>query len=833
MLKNNNEAAITKMARNSFRSSRRRNLTVLMAIICSSFLLFTIFTVGITYFDMQRVQNIRMHGADYDAYLYGVTKEQQRVCQEDPDILKTGIEAIAGYVIETEKDNTPNASLFWMDETGWNEMCAPGREWMEGTYPQKADEVMIKRESRKACGLEGLQTGDTFTMTYATKKGEFTKTFKISGMWDGCANNDVIYVSEEFYRQSGQELSSTASGRCMIDLKPRFMSQARQDALTKSMNLGKKQNLFFTMQYQTSLYIFVGILGLTGVICLCAYLLIYNIMYLSVSGNIRYYGLLQTVGMTGKQVCRLVQRQMTFLAAAGIAAGLFLGSLVSFFLIPTIVKSLGIYLGKSDKILITFHPGVILLAVFLTGLTVFLAGRKPAKMAVMVSPVEALGHRPPSSRKQSRKLKKGNILWRLAAAQLLKDKKKTGIVMISLALGLSLFLCLVTMLESQAARTIVSNYMDMDMVIKNDTLKKEDSKDRKQLLDQSFLAKIQGNESIKEMHSLLCTEITVPWEPDFSDLWMREFYDMWMESSYEDDKKEYQEHPENFGSFLVGIDRIEFSYLNASLEHPVDETSFLKGKTCILYRNGLDFTHKDLQGKKITCAAYEDSSNTRSFTIAGLTDESYYTGALIGLPPTVIVSEHALHEFTESPLVYKTSIRYQKEYDEETESQLTAMIEQNPYADDFSYESKIKEKESIEKAQGHMIEIGLGMVFILAFIGILNYVNTIVGNIRSREVEISVMESIGMTGTQVKKMLITEGLLFAGGSLFLTASAGTAVTYFLYQSMNYRDIPFKIPLLPMLGATAAILLVCTVIPVVSYGKLEKRGAVVERIRGFE
>ena len=248
MLKNNNEAAITKMARNSFRSSRRRNLTVLLAIICSSFLLFTIFTVGITYFDMQRVQNIRMHGADYDAYLYGVTKEQQRVCREDPDILKTGIEAIAGYVIETEKDNTPNASLFWMDETGWNEMCAPGREWMEGTYPQKADEVMIKRESRKACGLEGLQTGDTFTMTYATKKGEFTKTFKISGMWDGCANNDVIYVSEEFYRQSGQELSSTASGRCMIDLKPRFMSQARQDALPKCMNLGKKQNLLFSMQ---------------------------------------------------------------------------------------------------------------------------------------------------------------------------------------------------------------------------------------------------------------------------------------------------------------------------------------------------------------------------------------------------------------------------------------------------------------------------------------------------------------------------------------------------------------------------------------------------------
>ena len=833
MLKNNNEAVITKMAKHSLRSGRRRNLTILLAVIFSAFLLFTIFTVGITYLDMQRVQNIRMHGADFDAYLYGVTKEQQQVCREDPDILKAGIEAIAGYVTETEKDNTPNATLLWMDETGWNDMCAPGREWMEGTYPQKADEVMIKRESRRSCGLEGLETGDTFTMTYATPKGEFTGKFKISGMWDGYANNDIIYVSEAFYQQSGQQLSSTASGRCMIDLKPKFMTQARQNSLTKSMNLGKKQNLFFTTQYQTSFYILAGILGLTGVICLCAYLLIYNIMYLSISGNIRYYGLLQTVGMTGKQIYRLVQRQMAFLAAAGVFAGPFLGILVSFFLIPDIVESLGIRLGKSGRVLINFHPAVLLLTILLTGLTVFLAGRKPAKIAVLVSPVEALGYRPSSSGKQSRKGKKGNILWRLATDQLLQDKKKTGIVMISLASGLSLFLCLVTMLESQAARTIVSNYMDMDMIIKNDTLKKEDSKDWKQLLDQSFLAEIQKKESIKEIHPLLCTEIIVPWEPDFSDIWMREFYDMWMESPYENDRKEYQEHPENFGSFLVGIDNTEFSCLNSRLENPVDEKAFLSGKSCILFRNDLDFTSEDLQGKMITCAAYADASNTRTFEIAGLTDESYYTGALIGFPPTVIVSQQAVNEFTENPLVYKTSIRYQKEYDEETESKLTAMIQQSQFADDFSYESKIKDKKSIEKAQGHMMEIGLGMVFLLAFIGILNYINTMVGNIRSREVEISVMESIGMTGKQVKKMLIMEGLLFAGGSLFITSTAGLAATYFLYQSMNYRDIPFQIPLLPVLGVSAAILLICSIIPVISYGKLAKRGSVVERIRGFE
>ena len=47
-----------------------------------------------------------------------------------------------------------------------------------------------------------------------------------------------------------------------------------------------------------SIQILCGIAGLIFVTCLCAYLLIYNIQYLSVAGNIRYYGMLQPIGMT-------------------------------------------------------------------------------------------------------------------------------------------------------------------------------------------------------------------------------------------------------------------------------------------------------------------------------------------------------------------------------------------------------------------------------------------------------------------------------------------------------------------------------------------------------
>ena len=74
---------------------------------------------------------------------------------------------------------------------------------------------------------------------------------------------------------------------------------------------------------------------------------------------------------------------------------------------------------------------------------------------------------------KERKAGKGKVIARLSLEQFTKDKKRTAMVLLSLAASLSVYLCIVTMLDSQAARTIVSNYMDTDMVIKNDTACKE------------------------------------------------------------------------------------------------------------------------------------------------------------------------------------------------------------------------------------------------------------------------------------------------------------------------------------------------------------------------
>ena len=173
-----------------------------------------------------------------------------------------------------------------------------------------------------------------------------------------------------------------------------------------------------------------------------------------------------------------------------------------------------------------------------------------------------------------------------------------------------------------------------------------------------------------------------------------------------------------------------------------------------------------------------------------------------------------------------------KEYDRNTEKKLLALLQEDENANDFSWESKKKAAYEIRKAQGSMPQLGMGIVLILALIGIMNYMNNFVANVQNRMIYLSVMESIGMTPKQLLGMLIREGLFYVCGAWAVTLTAGMGVTYFLYQSMNYRGVAFSIPLMPILLAVLVSFLTGVSVPVFTWMVLEKSGTVVERIRGI-
>ncbi len=837
MLKNNNQAVVKRLAKNNLKSNRRRSLSMVLAIMLSSFLLFSVFTVGATYLKMQRQQNIRLNGAEFDAIMYGISEEQKEILEENSTVEHYGVVMVSGVVAETEADKTPGVGLLYADDTYWKKMMAPARKFVKGHYPVEENEVMVTEDALKKCGFSDKKIGDEITFVYEINEKREAKTFRISGIWDGYGDTDNFYMSKAFCDK--QKLDAVYYGRCHISFCKKWMSDEAQQAFIDSMKLKKSQRLFYVYEYGNATEIFLGLSGIALVTVLSAYLLIYNIMYLSVAGNIRYYGLLQTIGMTGRQIRQLMQKQLLWIGGIGMLAGILIGAGTSFFLIPVVVKTF-VSAKEMGAVQVTFHPIIVLLTVLLTGCTVWYAGRKPTKIAVGSSPVEALEYRVVSSVRKRHKTRKGSLIVRMALEQLTRNKKKTMVTMLSLAASLSVFLCLITLLHTQSAREYSYNYMGLDMVLKNDTINnmvlnraaegEEQIQGVHPILNEELLNEIRQTDGVEEVFPTITVPTIVPWEKEVTDVWMREFYETWMNIPYEDDIEEYQQHPENFGSSLVGITEEDFRALNAEMEQPVDEEAFLSGKTCILYRHGLfGLDEKELRGKQISCEEYVHPENTRTFEIAGMTDVGDYV-SLLGFPPTMIVIDDAVKAFTEKPIVFRVGIRYAEEYHKETEDAILSNIEESPNKTDFSWDSKIEQAENVKAAQGHMMEIGFGIVLILGIIGVMNYINTSVGNMQSRQKEISIMESVGMTERQVKKMLVWEGIFYTGGVLFLTLTVGIGITYAIYQTMNYMGAKFWFPVLPFLGATLILFVVCIVVPVWTYQKIEKSGSLVERIR---
>ncbi len=182
MLRNNNNAVVDRMARHSLRSNKGRNSILVLAVFLSAFLLFTVLTVGKTWFEMQGIAEMRLRGMDSDAYLYGgFTKGQRKVFEEDSDISAVAASAIAGWAVKTEEDDTIDVTFLWEDDVYFNELARPARNWVKGNYPQKENEVMVTKAALEACGFGNLGIGDTFKITYADDYGEYTKEFHLCG----------------------------------------------------------------------------------------------------------------------------------------------------------------------------------------------------------------------------------------------------------------------------------------------------------------------------------------------------------------------------------------------------------------------------------------------------------------------------------------------------------------------------------------------------------------------------------------------------------------------------------------------------------------------------
>jgi len=149
----------------------------------------------------------------------------------------------------------------------------------------------------------------------------------------------------------------------------------------------------------------------------------------------------------------------------------------------------------------------------------------------------------------------------------------------------------------------------------------------------------------------------------------------------------------------------------------------------------------------------------------------------------------------------------------------------------LDYYSKVTLQESFQGLTTMYRLVGGVLCAVLALIGILNFINSMMTSILSRYREIAMLQSVGMTGRQVKNMLIYEGLGYSVlgliCSFILSTLASITIVKMMGAELSYFTWHFS--LLPVILCAVPLILITAIIPLLCYRKMSKR-TVVERLR---
>ena len=149
----------------------------------------------------------------------------------------------------------------------------------------------------------------------------------------------------------------------------------------------------------------------------------------------------------------------------------------------------------------------------------------------------------------------------------------------------------------------------------------------------------------------------------------------------------------------------------------------------------------------------------------------------------------------------------------------------------LDYLSKVTLRQTFDGMINMYRLVGGALCAILALIGILNFINSMTTSILSRYREIAMLQSVGMTGRQVKQMLIYEGIGYSilglFGSLILSVIASLTVVRMMGAELTYFTWHFT--LLPVFLCIIPLILITAIVPLVCYNKMAQK-TVVERLR---
>ena len=406
MHKVKNRKVIRRLADKSFQNSRTRNIIAVLAIALTTTLFTTLFTIGMGAIESFQLSTMRQSGGDSHGVIKNLTRKQYNKLKEHP-LIKESAPCIltADYVRNPEFLKRHLES--WYIPAYHYEHCFI--QILKGKAPELANEILLDETSMDLLGLKA-EPGQKVTFQFQLKQSSpdiIKRTFTVSGVIhsDPALNVGFAIVSDAYLKEYTHELvytydqdySSTGAIRMDVNFSNSFGIQKKLNKVIEDCGYStEEEQEYFIASNANWAYISDGAesdsVTMTALaaglllIFLTGYLIIYNVFQISVIKDIRYYGLLKTVGTTGRQLKMILRRQALLLSVLGIPLGILAGFFIGKQIVPLVI-AITIFQESAP---VTFHPVILAGAAAFTLLTVLISIGKPSRMAAKVSPVEAV-----------------------------------------------------------------------------------------------------------------------------------------------------------------------------------------------------------------------------------------------------------------------------------------------------------------------------------------------------------------------------------------------------------------------------------------------------------
>ena len=473
---NNNTNVIRLLSEAIRKCNKGRNRILMGAVILCILTLTFVFGTAYGKINAEYTKNIRMDGTTASTYIEEGTKQQYEKVRS------------LGYVKETGRrmkmGETAICSIQVLDQTAWKKMMKPAYTDIHGTYPEKQQEIMLPVKTLKKLGINNPKRGmkialDVSISFFQTEKEEF----ELSGWYsayteDNGKSKAIGYVSEKKLKDWGYDIEE---GSDILICQSNDMDwKDTEEKLYEDVPMkDNSQQIIATdtaknraVKEMTGSY---GMAAVEAVVIICGmFLLVYNVMQISMAGDIRQMALLHTIGTTKKQLRKIYIRQIMRTIVPGGIAGIGLSVVLLRYLIPELVgrQYLNGYGGAEE--LQIFRMEILLLAVAFTLLVILGASEQVIRQTVNRTCIEGMHYTEQIGRKKRHRrrtdLGKGTFnkkkrsetqeLCFMAWKNVTRYRQRFVITVISMFLGIEMFLIVMVITTGSDYANIINQRPD-------------------------------------------------------------------------------------------------------------------------------------------------------------------------------------------------------------------------------------------------------------------------------------------------------------------------------------------------------------------------------------